>query len=124
MEVPRCFKPPDFAGLHHFSDASQTGYEHTSCLRGVDVDGRMHGSLVMGESRVSPLKLVTMPRRELTATTVSVKVASMQDAELQYNNLSSTYWMDGRVVLGYVDNRCFTTNRVLLPIGISRQWRI
>ena len=91
IEVPRYFKPPDFASLHHLSNASQTGYEHTSCLRVVDMDGRMHGSLVMGESRVSPLELLTMPRRELTAATVSVKVGSM--LETGCNNLSST--LDG-----------------------------
>ena len=47
IEVFRCFKPLDFAGLHHLSDASQTGYEPTSYLPVVDVDGRMQCSLVM-----------------------------------------------------------------------------
>ena len=122
IEVTRCFKPHGFgrvmsANLHHFSDASQIGYGQSSYLRLVDVDGHVHCSLVMGKSRVAPLKPVTIPRLELTAATVSVKVGAMLESELPYDNISSTYWTDSRVVLGYINNdvrrfHMFVANRV------------
>ena len=64
------------------SDASQTGYGQCSCLRLVDENGRIHGSLVLGKARVAPLRSVTIPRLELTAATVSVRVASVLKEEL------------------------------------------
>ena len=39
--------------------------------------GKIPCSLIMGKSRVSPLIPVTIPRLELTAATVSVKVANL-----------------------------------------------
>jgi hypothetical protein len=124
IEVQRCFKPPDFGlvtseELHHFSDASQIGYGQCSYLRLVDINNRIHCSLVIGKSRVSPAKPVTIPRLELTASTLSVKVSHMLEAELQYENLTSSYWTDSMAVLGYISNdarrfHTFVANRVQL----------
>ena len=50
------------AELHHFSDASQSGYGQCSYLRLMDKKKRVHCSLVIGKARVAPLKLVTIPR--------------------------------------------------------------
>ena len=60
--------------LHHFADASIEGYGTASYLRLEDSDEKVHCSLVMGKSRVAPLKTVTVPRLELTAATLAVKV--------------------------------------------------
>lgn len=75
---PRCFKPPEFGAvvnvqLHHFSDASEYGYGAASYLRIVDNNGAIHCSFVLGKSRVTPLKAVSIPRLELTAAVVAVK---------------------------------------------------
>ena len=43
-------------------------------LRVKDEDGNVNVSLVMGNSRVAPLKIITIPRLELTAAVVSAKV--------------------------------------------------
>ena len=59
---------------HHFSDASEVGYGAGSYLRLVDDKGRIHCGLVMAKSHVAPLKTVTIPRMELTAAVVSVKL--------------------------------------------------
>ena len=69
-EIPRYYKPRGFkeiksAELHHFTDASIDGYGTASYLRLEDSDGKAHCSLVMGESRVAPLKTVTVPRLEI-----------------------------------------------------------
>lgn len=64
--IPRSFVPPDFGPIktveiHHFSDASETGYGQCSYLRVQDAHDKVHCSLVMAKSRVAPLKTVTIP---------------------------------------------------------------
>ena len=122
LNIPRNFQPPDFgsiatAQLHNMSDASQVGYGQCSYLRLVDENGRIHCSLVMGKARVAPLKTVTIPRLELTAATVSVRVASMLKEELDYGGLQDFYWTDSKVVLGFINNesrrfQVYVANRV------------
>ena len=122
LQVPRCYKPVDFgkvekAELHNFSDASFTAYGQCSYLRLINTDGQVHCSLVMGKSRVAPLKAVSIPRLELTAALVSVKISKLLSEELQFENLTNFYWTDSQVVLGYIANEAkrfhvFVANRV------------
>jgi len=121
IEVPRCVKLLGFslvsAELHHFSDVSHTGYGQCSYLRLTDADGQVHCAI--GKSRVTPAKSVTIPRLELTAATVSVKVSRMLESEIQYENLRSIYWTDSKAVLGYIRSEAgrfhiFVANRVQL----------
>jgi hypothetical protein len=122
MKVERCFKPEDFgqvktAELHHFSDASCEGYGQCSYLRLVDDNDKIHCSLVMGKSRVVPLKQVSIPRLELTAAVVSIKVSATLQDELEYKDIAEVYWTDSKVVLGYINNEArrfhiFVANRV------------
>ena len=65
-----------------------------------DEDGNVNVSLVMGKSRVAPLKITTIPRLELTAAVVSAKVGVMLQEELNYANLKQFFWTDSKVVLG------------------------
>ena len=57
------------AEVHHFSDATEEGYSQCSYLRLIDEFGTIHCSLLIGKSRVSPIKYVSIPRLELTAAT-------------------------------------------------------
>ena len=86
--------------LHNFADASTSGYGQCSYLRVKDEDGNVNVSLVMGKSRVAPLKITTIPRLELTAAVVSAKVGVMLQEELNYANLKQFFWTDSKVVLG------------------------
>ncbi|KAI4893045.1 hypothetical protein NFI96_006436 [Prochilodus magdalenae] len=79
IDISRSYVPASFgkivrAELHHFSDASSNGYGQCSYLRLSNADGDVHCALAMGKSRVSPTKLTTIPRLELTAAVVSVKL--------------------------------------------------
>ena len=79
------------AELHHFSDACQYGYDQCSYLRLVDEMQQVHCSLVMGKSRVAPMKPVTIPRLELTAAVVSVNVGALVEHELNLENVQSWF---------------------------------
>ena len=103
--------------LHNFADASTSGYGQCSYLRVKDEDGNVNVSLVMGKSRVAPLKITTIPRLELTAAVVSAKVGVMLQEELNYANLKQFFWTDSKVVLGYINNdaerfHTFVANKV------------
>ena len=122
LDIARNFKPLHFgrivtAQLHNMSDASQTGYGQCSYLRLVDENGRIHCSLVLGKARVAPLRSVTIPRLELTAATVSVRVANVLKEELDYEELQDFYWTDSKVVLGFISSESrrfhvYVANRV------------
>ena len=113
LRIPRCFKPEGFGQiktveLHHFSDASLSGYGQCSYLRLISESDQTHCSLVMGKARVTPLKPVTIPRLELTAAVVSVKISQWLGEELDYQDVSEFFWTDSKVVIGYISN---TTSR-------------
>ncbi|KAJ8403145.1 hypothetical protein AAFF_G00360610 [Aldrovandia affinis] len=122
FQVNRCLKPADFgrtasAQLHHFSDASEYAYGTASYLLLENKQGKKHCSLVMGKSRVASLKQVTIPRLELTAAVVAVKIDKMLHQELQVPLQPSTFWTDSTTVLRYIDNdtarfKTFVANRI------------
>ncbi|XP_073234570.1 uncharacterized protein [Porites lutea] len=134
MEVPRCFKLTGMNGLkkielHHLSDASTKGYGQCSYLRLVDTSDEVNCSLVMGKARVTPLRPITIPRLELTAAVVSVRVSDMLRRELQYDELEEVFWTDSKVVQAYIQNdarrfHTFVANRVqqIRERTLPEQW--
>ena len=135
LKIARCHKPEEFdeikhTELHHFSDACQNGYGQCTYLQLVNAKNRIHCSLVMGKSRVTPLKPVTIPRLELTAALVSSKISYMLRKELEYEEVKETFWTDSKTVLGYINNdarqfHVFVGNRVqeIREKTLPDQWR-
>ncbi|KAI0241411.1 hypothetical protein LSAT2_027953, partial [Lamellibrachia satsuma] len=133
--VRRCVKPDDFgeiesAQLHHFSDASNYGYGTVTYLRLVSRTDNVHCTLLAGKSRVAPVKPITIPRAELTASTVSVRMNKMMTTELEISIHDTVYWTDSMTVLKYIANETtrfhtFVANRVNLIREGSEpsQWR-
>ena len=80
LNIPRCLQPPvrmaDMS-IHYFSDASKHGYGQCSYIRCVNKDGLIHCSLLLGKSRVSPNKFISILRLELTAVVWSMKLACL-----------------------------------------------
>ena len=135
MEVSTCFKLKEMDNLkkvepHQFLDASTEGYGQCSYLRLVDTRNRVNCSLVMGKARVTPLKPVTIPRLELTATVVSVRVSEMLRRELRYNEIKKAFWTNSKVVQAYIHNdarrfHTFVVNRVqqIREHTVPDQWK-
>ena len=109
LQIPRCFKPPGFGELksteiHSFADASELALGQVSYLRLVNEKGEVHISFLMGKARVSPIKLLTIPRLELTAAVVSVNVAQNLIQELDYHIDADVYYSDSTVVISYINS--------------------
>ncbi|XP_074648982.1 uncharacterized protein LOC141904302 [Tubulanus polymorphus] len=132
-EIKRCIKPRNSRiisrELHHFTDASENGYGCVSYLRQEDESGKIHTSLMMGKSRVAPLKPVTIPRMELSAATLSVRNDMILRRELEIDIKPSYYWTDSMAVIKYLQNedkrfKVFVANRIALIRSVSTptQW--
>ena len=135
FNIQRCIKPRDFgqptlAQLHHFSDASENGFGTVTYLRMQNNRNSVHVSFMLGKARVTPLKLITIPRLELTAAVLAVRVDQMLRAELQLPLEPSTFWTDSTSVLKYIKNEdkrfhTFIANRVSTIRDATHvsQWR-
>ena len=71
----------------------------------------------MANSRVTPLKFVSVPRLELTVETIDVKVTTHLKQELDINVDEEMFWNNSRVVLSFSQNtkrrfKMFVANRI------------
>ena len=126
---------PDFFGnivskqLFVFSDASTNGYGCSAYIRLSDDCNNIHTVLLMGKSRLAPMKTLSIPRLELTAATVAVKIGRQLLCELDIDTENITYFTDSTTVLHYIKSEhrrfpVFVTNRVKLIRDFStpQQW--
>ncbi|XP_022797507.1 uncharacterized protein LOC111335779 [Stylophora pistillata] len=109
FSMERCLRPANFCTvvsrqIHSFSDVSSTGYGQVTYLRIKNEKGDVHCAFLMGKARAAPVKIMTIPRLELTAATVSVRVGEMIAIEIDEPPESKTYWMDITTVLNYIRN--------------------
>ncbi|XP_071088902.1 uncharacterized protein [Haliotis cracherodii] len=135
MAIRRCIQPNDsnqkmVSQIHHFSDASETGYGTVSYLRQVSSTGQIHCAFLISKSRVAPLKQITIPRMELSAATLAIRVDSMLKRELEMPIDQTYFWSDSMSVLRYIANdskrfHTFVANRLsVIHEGSSpSQWK-
>ena len=137
FKMDRCMKPEGFEDerlksvtAHHFADASESGNGSVSYLRLENDDGEVKCSFLMSNLRVALLKQVTIPRMELTAATVAVRVDLMIKRELAIEVDDTYFWTDSTSVLWYINSgttrfKTFVANRlaVILDGSNPTQWR-
>ncbi|XP_028404019.1 uncharacterized protein LOC114526634 [Dendronephthya gigantea] len=116
VKIPRCYKSniitkssiqtkdPKDVQLHNFSDASEIGYGVASYVRTTFIDGTVACALVFGKSRAAPLRKITIPRLELQAAVLAVRIGEMiqRVIEIKFNRVY--YWTDSEIVLKYIQN--------------------
>ena len=90
--------------LHHFSNASEKGYGQCSYLRIINTCNKVYCFFVLGKARVTPLKPITIPRLELTAAVVLAKTSKFLKDELKLADVKEYFWVDSKIVLGYIHN--------------------
>ena len=133
MEVPRHIGLSkvgvDNVQLHVFCDASDAGYGAVGYLRVVKTSS-VSCHFLMGKSRVAPKKVTTIPRMELVAGVLAIKLTRHLMKELKYPINGSTIWTDSLIVLYYLKNtssrfKTFVANRVryILENSTGCSWR-
>ena len=122
VHVSRCYKPPGLLAehtveLHHFCDASETAYGAVSYVKMYDDHGNVQVTLVVGKARVAPIQPVTIPRLELSAAVVAVRLHEQVIAELEYDIKQVYFWTDSMSTVKYIRNKTsrfkrFVANRL------------
>ena len=82
------------AGLFHFCDASSLAYGACSYLQIVNKYGEIHVVLLMSRARLAPLKQLTIPRLELCAAVLAIRLDVILRHELDIPLLQSTFFTD------------------------------
>ncbi|XP_068735424.1 uncharacterized protein [Montipora capricornis] len=135
ISLARCLKPADFGvadvtELHHFADASQIAYGAVSYARFVNKErNAVHCSFLVGKSRLAHVKPMTIPRLELSAAVVAVKLDRTLREELEIKIDRSVFWSDSTAFLQYIKNEdkrfhTFVANRLAVIHDGSKpsQW--
>ena len=134
FELPRCFCvdtcPEASIQLHAFADASEMGFGAMCYARCSLPDGTIEVSFVMARNHIAPLKQLSIPRLELQAAVLAVRLYNLVKQELTVTVKDTIFWSDSKTVLQYISNesRCFQTfvaNRVseIHDAANLTQWR-
>ena len=136
VSIDRCIQPTELdmstsvVELHMFSDASEYAYGSAVYSKIYDVNGNVKCSLLIGKSRLAPIKAMSIPRLELAAAALSVKLFMLAKQELEFKVHEKYFWTDSMIVLGYINNegkryKTFVANRlaVIHDVTSPKDWR-
>lgn len=131
VEIPRCMKGKDFDDestmqIHVFNDASQFAYATEAFLR-METKGNVSVQLIQAKTRIAPIKKMTIPRLELMACLLGIRLmSSLKDTCLA--EAPCYYWTDSTTALAWISRNdewgTFVGNRVREIVGSSnsQQW--
>ncbi|XP_074651593.1 uncharacterized protein LOC141906247 [Tubulanus polymorphus] len=134
IRIPRCIKPVDVEvvkyELHYFTDAREIGCGVVCYLRCLDKNKNATCRIITSKSKVAPLKKISIPRLELTAASLAVRMNKSILNELEITINQIVFWTDSMSVLRYIANnsaryQTFVANRVNIIREGSQvdQWR-
>ena len=64
--------------------------------------GRAHCSLLLRKSGVVPKKFISIPRMELNAAVLSVKMTFPLKKELKLEEIKEWFWTNSKAVIAYI----------------------
>ena len=120
VKVPRSLKKSEQvidSQLHIFTDASQEAYGAVAYLRHEYQSGSTTVRFVMSKAKVTPLKSISVPRLELMAAIVGLRIAETVGQTLSLPKDKWVFWSDSLDVLHWVRGHSrqfkpFVSNRV------------
>ena len=130
VAIPRCLRLPNpkTVDVHLFSDASKDAYVSVAYLVCQYTNNPSTSRLIASKSRVSPLKVVTIPRLELMGAVLSSRLAASILNVLTVDRV--IYWTDSENVYYWVRNQSrefkpFVANRIgeIQRTTSPEQWR-
>lgn len=129
LKIPRRigFGDKSSWSLHTFCDASQHAYATVIFLR-CEHDGKIFLNFVAAKSRVAPLKRITIPRLELMACVLGVRLTKYVTEALSINDTPKHFWTDSTTALSWIKKNdmwgTFVGNRVreICSVTNVNQW--
>ena len=135
VKVPRCLLPKGVikrVQFHVYCDASERGYGACIYIRATNGDGEVSTRLIMAKAKVSPVKQISIPRLELLAATIGVKlvqVVTTAFTNARYNYDEVFAYSDSTTVLAWLSRNSrvwvtFVSNRVsaILEVIQRKDW--
>ncbi|XP_055590293.1 uncharacterized protein LOC129742420 [Uranotaenia lowii] len=102
--------------LHCFCDASERAYGCCVYVVSKRSDDRTHSQLLIAQSRVAPLRNLTIPRLELCAAVLASQMMEKLRTTTEFDG-PTVFWSDSTVVLHWIrspppDWKPFVSNRI------------
>ncbi|KAK3704312.1 hypothetical protein QZH41_007496 [Actinostola sp. cb2023] len=107
VQIPRCYnaagtEQAKHVSLHTFSDVSQAAYAAVTYIRYEQIDGNTEISFVAAKAKVTPIKAISIPRLELMAAVMGVRLADTITAILNVPADQRLFWSDSMDVFHWV----------------------
>ena len=117
LRIPRCFTQVAAASyeIHCFAHASLFAYGACSYLRIIDTKNFVLCSFLLGKSRLASIKSVSIPKLELTAAVLAVRLSCLLKAELDLPVIL-IFWTDSTAVL-----HCIKNNTERFPVFVANR---
>lgn len=133
LKIPRHVMPdtpPRQIQVHGFCDASEQAYGACIYIRCIDLAENTTVRLLCSKSRVAPLKTQSLPRLELCAAILLMKLYTNVRKSLNITINESTFWSDSMITLHWIRTaphtlKQFVANRVgeIQRCSDPSQWR-
>ncbi|GBN34611.1 hypothetical protein AVEN_127288-1 [Araneus ventricosus] len=103
--------------LHGFADTSEKSYGEAIYISCLNNSGEISTNLLCSKSRITPLKLVTIPLLELCAAVLLAKLAQKTITSMKLSPHSTVLWIDSTIALAWIQMdpsvlKLFVRNRV------------
>ena len=117
FQIDRCYNITISSKLqlHIFGDASESAYGAVAYIR--TTTEPISVSFISAKGRVAPTKQVSLPRLELSAATIAVRLYRLIIKEIDLPIEDSHFWSDSTLTLQYIINeknrfKTFVANRI------------
>lgn len=132
VTIPRLYAPLDQTTvkieMHVFTDASEDAMAAVVYFRYLLNDVAAHVAFVFGKTKVMPIKTLSVPKAELTAAVMGVRIGKEVIERHPIQLSQNYYWTDSKCVIAQLHTNKklppFTSNRVgeILDSTTRTQW--